>query len=80
MTVFVWNKEAEPLPEVGTDAFCTSWAMPSPRCLFCGDHFTNGERVWHWHIKGDTKDIIAHVECAKDSARGMIKDLAECTR
>lgn len=81
MTVFVWKQEPQRvMPEDGKDLFSTTWAMPSPECFLCGDRFENGQRVWHWHVDGGTRDLRAHAGCAGNAARGMIKDLAECTR
>jgi hypothetical protein len=78
MTVFVWISESA-RREATNDVVSTIFATPTASCLFCGESFKNGDRVWHWHIDGRS-DIRAHAKCASGNARGMIKDLAECTR
>lgn len=80
MTVFVWEQLRQDYGALSRNARSTAWAAPTPRCVFCDEHFADGQRVWHWHVDGGNRDIRAHAECVARSARGMIKDIGECLR
>lgn len=79
MTVFTWKKQPAN-PDVPKDEFDTQWATSSPRCVFCGGFFENGQRAWHWHIDGSDRDIRAHATCVADNATGILKDIGECLK
>lgn len=81
MTVFIYEPQPpRPADRLTKDEFNTDWFQITASCLFCGERFERGQRVWHWSVAGGASDLRAHAECAGRNARGIIKDMAECTR
>lgn len=77
MTVFVWKPAITNPDAMAQDEFRTAWAMQTPCCVFCGEALEAGQRVMHWQAESN---ILAHAECVKQAARGLLKDIAECMR
>lgn len=59
------------------DQFATSWLLEGPLCAECGEHFSHGQRVWHW--SGEV-NIVMHADCLKRIAPGVLKDIGECIK
>lgn len=79
MTVFTWTPREVPDPQqTWSDKHSTFWAEQLTRCVFCDCHLERGQRVWSWDTPRDA--IIAHADCVKQHARGIIKDFDECLR
>lgn len=77
MTVFVWMPRAFPAEQVTEAQRQTEWAKPEAHCLLCSNALLPGQRVMSWdaHTK-----LNFHAACVSDNARGLLKDIAECTR
>ena len=81
MTVFTYAPERGLSPDaMNPDEFKTTWMHVSPRCLFCGEGFRRGQKVWHWGGSSRGDDINAHAVCVAKSARGLMLDIVECLR
>lgn len=78
MAFFVWNPTGVCAPEEMTqDQLATEMAIDYPLCVFCGEPFNRGTKVWHWAA---ASRITAHAECLKERASGIMRDLSEVVK
>jgi hypothetical protein len=76
MAVFTWKPHMVPLSD-DNDEFQTEFYEPPASCHLCGEAFTRGQRVMAFRAQAT---LILHAGCVKENARGLLKDIAECTR
>ncbi len=78
MAVFIWTPTQTPYPGIeARDEISTAMYEPHVKCGLCGERIARGQRVMAWT---DAENVLFHSDCIKRHARGLLKDIAECTR